>query len=449
MKNDREERRRAFALDNLGCAKNQVDAEVMIRYLEEAGWRYTGDFSEAELIIVNSCGFIEPAKQESIDTTLELRSAYPGARILMAGCLSQRYGPDLHGDFSEADGFFGNRDLSRIVEAAEEVSGGKSSLIVPPYAEYDRRRDILLSFPGSAYLKISEGCNHRCSFCAIPLIRGGLRSIPRERLMAEACDLIDRGIFEINLIAQDLAAYGSDRGDSEFIPLLRDLASLPGDFRLRLLYIHPDNFPEELVSVVRDHPKITPYFDIPFQHASPKILTAMGRRGDADAYLSLLERIRSGLPDAVVRTTFLVGFYGEGDTEFDELLRFQEQARFDWAGVFSYSPEEDTAALSYEGKAGFSREPNAAWEREEELKRLQLPISEERMDRFVGTTQWVLTEEPVQQEELVLGRAYMHAPDVDGAVVVHGSGIEPGQKLRCRIVRRNNIDLEGVVVGDE
>jgi ribosomal protein S12 methylthiotransferase len=466
-----------FALDNLGCAKNQVDAEVMIRYLEEAGWEYTEDFSRARLIIVNSCGFIEPAKEESIETTLEIRSQYPGARILLTGCLSQRYGAELSEGLEEADGVFGNRDLSRIVETAERVMEEGEALELPDYAEYDRSREKLLSFPGSSYLKISEGCSHRCSFCAIPIIRGGLRSIPRETITTEALRLIESGVFEINLIAQDLAAYGKDYGEGEFISLLRELAGLPGDYWLRLLYIHPDEFPRELISVVRDHPAVLPYFDIPFQHASPKVLRAMGRRGDAESYLSLIDEIREGLPEAVIRTTFLVGYYGEGEREFEDLLEFQRRAQFDWAGVFSYSPEEGTAALAYEGKEGFTRESGAAAEREGRLKSLQQSISEERMERFVGRSLRVLVEERVRKEDLILGRAYLQAPEVDGAAVIHLPGgehtseevsggrslpagavrsgsaatfrsdaeIRPGDTIDCRIVRRNNIDLEGVI----
>ncbi|MFO7848591.1 MAG: 30S ribosomal protein S12 methylthiotransferase RimO [Spirochaetia bacterium] len=460
MKQSTEDTHRLFALENLGCAKNQVDAEVMIRYLEDSDWRRTEDFSKASLIIVNTCGFIEPAKQESIETTLELREEYPHARILLAGCLSQRYGEELHSGLKEADGIFGNKDLSKIVEAADSVSKGESPLLLPHYAEYDRKRDNLLSFPGSVYLKISEGCDHRCSFCAIPLIRGGLRSIPKTDIVEEARGLIDRGVFEVNLIAQDLAAYGREHGSAEFIPLLRELAGLPGDFRIRLLYIHPDEFPPDLISVVRDNPAIVPYFDIPFQHASQKVLRAMGRRGSGEDYLSLIEKIRDGLPEAVIRSTLLAGFYGEGEGEFRELLEFQRQAQFDWAGVFSYSPEEGTAALAYEGKPGFDRPSEEVEERVKILKERQYRISEMRMDRFVGKKLRILIEEPVEQENLFLGRAYLHAPEVDGAAVIHmpeghpslnktdrvkPGAFEPGKVVTCRIVRRNNIDLEGVV----
>jgi ribosomal protein S12 methylthiotransferase len=439
---------RRFSLENLGCAKNQVDAEVMIRRLLEAGWEYTEDPDRAQLIIVNSCGFIEPAKQESIDTTLDLRDRYPDKKILLAGCLSQRYGSELAGELAEVDGIFGNRDLSAVVETAEAALRGESPVALPAYAEYDERRSTLLSFPGSSYLKISEGCRHRCSFCAIPLIRGGLRSMAREEVLEEARRLIRSGVFEINLIAQDLASYGLDRGEAEFLPLLRELAGIPGDFWIRLLYIHPDSFPGELIPLIRDHPKILPYFDIPFQHASVKVLRAMGRRGNADSYLSLVERIRGALPDAVLRTTLLVGFYGEGEREFEELLQFQQSAQFDWAGSFTYSPEDETAALTYEGRPDYGREPDAAAQRERRLRDLQQSISEGRMERFAGRTLRVLVEERVEQEELLLGRAYLQAPEVDGAVVIHpaaGQLPEAGRTVTCRILRRNNIDLEAVV----
>ncbi len=451
MEKDDTQRGYHFALDNLGCAKNQVDAEVMIRYLMDAGWSYSEDFEGADLIIVNSCGFIEPAKEESIETTIELRERYPDAKILMSGCLSQRYGGELRDGLKEADGIFGNRDLSRIVETAELLMREKRPepvLSLPDYSEYDRSRETLLSFPGSSYLKISEGCDHRCSFCAIPLVRGGLRSIPRETIIGEAERLIAKGVFEINLIAQDLAAYGKDRdpeGGSGFTSLLRELAELPGDFRLRLLYIHPDEFPGDLIPLIQEESKILPYFDIPFQHASKRVLRAMGRRGDADTYLRLVNTIREELPDAIIRTTFLVGYYGEGEEEFEELLDFQRRARFDWAGTFSYSPEEGTAALAYEEKPGFEREAEAAEEREKRLKEEQQRISEERMERFVGRSLRVLIEERVEEEELYLGRAYLQAPEVDGAVVLHAEReLSPGAACSCRIVRRNNIDLEAV-----
>ncbi|MFP4179583.1 MAG: 30S ribosomal protein S12 methylthiotransferase RimO [Spirochaetaceae bacterium] len=479
MEKRKEHTHRLFALENLGCAKNQVDAEVMIRYLKDSGWIYTEDFSKADIIIINSCGFIEPAKQESIETTLELSTEYPKARILLAGCLSQRYGEELHTGLQEADGIFGNRDLSKVVDAAESVYRGESPLLLPHYGDYDRKRDNLLSFPGSVYLKISEGCDHRCSFCAIPLIRGGGRSIAKTHIVEEAKALIDRGVFEINLIAQDLASYGKDLGKADFIPLLRELGNLSGDYRIRLLYIHPDEFPSDLVSVVRDYPVIVPYFDIPFQHASEKVLRAMGRRGNAESYLSLIEKIREGLPDAVIRSTLLTGFYGEGESEFGELLEFQEQAQFDWAGMFAYSPEEDTPALAYEGKPGFERPSEGprgeGAKRVKILQERQYSISESRMERFVGKTLRILVEEPVEGENLFLGRGYLHAPEVDGAAVIHlpeatalsrgvdtntssalepgragfepgRAAFEPGKVVSCRIVRRNNIDLEGVVV---
>ncbi len=493
MNEVREKEQRVFSIENLGCAKNQVDAEVMIRYLSDAGWEYSSEHEDADLIIINSCGFIEAAKQESLESTIEIRQRYPSAKLVLAGCLSQRYGNELRRELQEVDGIMGNGDLSKIVDLAavvcETEAGGTGStgstdgtfgngstdgaepapaLLLPSHAEYDRRRERLLSFPGSAFLKISEGCDHRCSFCAIPLIRGGLRSIPRRIVLDDARALIERGIYEINLIAQDLAAYGSDEAagregsavgnppsssewqHGEFLSLLEDLAELPGDFRLRLLYVHPDNFPAELPELVKRKKKLLPYFDIPFQHASKKLLQAMGRRGDAEKYLGLVEGIRETLPDAIIRTTFLAGFYGEGRDEFESLLDFQQRARFDWAGVFAYSPEEDTAALGYEGKQGYERPDQKETEaRVDELQRRQIEISEERMDRFVGSRLKVLIEEEVEGEELTLGRAYIHAPEVDGAVVVHGKGMEAGDRLCCRILRRNGIDLEALPVRDE
>lgn len=461
MNEVREIERRVYSVENLGCAKNQVDAEVMIRYLNDAGWHYSAEHEDADLIIINSCGFIEAAKKESLETSLEIRQMYPQAKLILAGCLSQRYGAELQRELQEVDGIMGNGDLAKIVdlaallcetEAGHDGAEASPALVLPSPADYDRRRSRLLSFPGSAFLKISEGCNHRCSFCAIPLIRGGLRSIPRRLLIDDARALIERGIYEINLIAQDLAAYGSDTAHDEsgeahgdFLSLLEDLAELPGDFRLRLLYIHPDNFPAKLPQLVKRKKTLLPYFDIPFQHASKKILRAMGRKGDAEGYLELVEGIRMILPDAVIRTTFLVGFYGEGKDEFEELLDFQKRARFDWAGVFPYSPEEETAALGYGGKKGYELpKVKETAGRVDELQRQQTAITEECMDRYVGRRLKVLIEEAVEGEDLALGRAHIHAPEVDGAVVVHGKGLEAGDRFCCRILRRNGIDLEAL-----
>ena len=429
-------------IENLGCAKNQVDAEVMLRRLEEEGWSWTDDPASADLIIVNTCGFIAPAKEESLETTMALRSRYPEARILFAGCLAERYGDDMSDSLPEVDGIFGNRDVSRVPEAAEKALSGRRAVVKPKEHRLVQGRSRLFTHPGAAYVKLSEGCSHRCSYCAIPLIRGTLRSYTLEEVLEEVRSLLDRGIFEVNLIGQDLAAFGTDRGKREFPELLQRISELSGDFWIRLLYIHPDNFPTEILPLMQRDPRILPYFDIPFQHASPRVLRDMNRTGDRESYLALLSEIRTALPDAVIRTTFMTGFPGEKKSDFEELLRFQREAQFDWAGAFVFSREEGTPAAGMRGAVGDRLVRGKAEERKRRLEEEQQRISEERMQRFAGSRLRVLVEEQVAEEELALGRAYLHAPEVDGAAVILAEHTEPGTTFEGRVLRSNGIDLE-------
>ncbi len=432
-------------IESLGCAKNQVDSELLLTYAMENGYERTEDVEEADVIVVNTCGFIESAKKESIDTFFSLHEQNPDARIIMAGCLAQRYGRSM--ELEEADAIFGNRDLSLF----PEILSGKEKLLIPeypdPYAERDDRR-VLLNFPGSAYLKISEGCNHRCAYCAIPVIRGPLRSRPMEKVVAEAERLIESGIHEINIVAQDLGAYGTDDGGaSRFVELMDHLSSLSGDVFYRMLYIHPDTFPEGLIELCRERRNILPYFDIPFQHADPKVLRPMKRTGNPETYLALIERIRAALPDAVIRTTLMLGFPGEDREAFDTLLGFVRSARFDWMGSFLYSREEDTPAYDMRGEEEHEKAGKKAARWQKELEATQEEITAERLQRFVGNEYTALIEEKVEGEDLAIGRIYAQAPDVDGLTVIMGRGMEPGDLVRVGIRAVRGVDLEGVRIG--
>jgi ribosomal protein S12 methylthiotransferase len=409
----------------------------MIAALQKAGWSLATGPGSADVLIVNTCGFITEAKTESIETSLALKARHPDKRVVMAGCLSERYRDVLARELPEIDGFLGNRDPADIVELLEGRRSAPADLsgFARPY-----ERPHLLSFPGSAYVKIAEGCANRCTYCAIPLIRGALASRDRGEILAEIRGLRDRGIKELILIAQDLGSYGNDRGGAALVPLLSDIASLEGDFWVRLLYIHPDHFPRGILDVIAADARFLPYFDLPFQHAAPGILRGMGRRGEPDRNLALVSEIRSRLPLAAIRSTFLLGFPGETDADFAQLLDFQDKARLDWAGTFTYSREEDTPAYSMGGKVTKA----TAARRKAELESRQVPITERALDARISTTLDVLVEEEVEGEDMSIGRGYLQAPDVDGLVVLRRR-LPPGTVTRARIIRRNGFDLEAEI----
>jgi ribosomal protein S12 methylthiotransferase len=460
-----------YFLDPFGCVKNQVDAENMMAHLNKAGWESVSEAEQAELIIVNSCGFIESAKQESINAVLEWRKLYPDKKILLAGCLAQRYAKELSENMPEADGFFGVNNITQIVQTAGNlVSGSKDAMseynaicadntpeymarnIEPPAGERP-----LLSPPGSAYVKISEGCNNRCSYCAIPLIRGSLVSRTIPDILEECRMLLDRDIRELCIVGQDIGAFGTDvSAASKFPELLNAISSLEGRFWVRLLYIHPDHFPLQILDLIKKDSRFLPYFDIPFQHSSQKILTAMNRHGNAEKYLALLKTIRTELPNSIIRSTFLLGFPGETEDDFSELLDFQQKANLDWLGCFTYSREEDTVACSMKERIPVK----TANKRKQIIEGRQIPITEKNMDRFTGQNFEVLIEEQISAdntgndsattedgENLWLGRLYCHAPDIDGAAVITGNNTEmkalqTGSLVRCKVIARRGFDLE-------
>ncbi len=438
-------------LENLGCSKNQVDAETMLRILAEDDYMRTDDPTEADIILVNTCGFIESAREESVESFFSLHQINPEAKILFTGCMAERYAGELSVELAEASAIFGNRDLSKIREVVDRVTKGErvvETYAYPPVKEEVYERDELLNFPGSAYLKISEGCNHRCAYCAIPIIRGDLRSRPMEMILKDAQHLLGEGIRELNLIAQDLAAYGTDTGDgsSRFMDLLARLVALEGDFRLRLLYIHPDAFPAELPRFIVENPKVLPYFDIPFQHAATPILRSMGRTGTKESYLSLIESIRATVPGAVVRSTIMLGYPGEDDKAIAELFDFIEKAQLDWVGSFLYSREEGTKAYNLRNQKEHAKASKAAAIIQKKLEKLQQGITETRLEQFVGKEYDVLIEEKIEQEDLAIGRIYSQAPEVDGLTVVMGHNLIPGSVVKCGIRAVKGIDLEAVLV---
>ena len=437
-------KKNTYYIDPFGCVKNQVDAENMMAYLNNAGWQNADDAGQAEVIIVNSCGFIESAKKESIDAVLQWRKFYPEKKILLAGCLSQRYAKELPELLPEADGFIGIEEPKKI---AEKVSVWKNSstdlkklnrLTQTKIKTLTTGERPLLSLPGSAYVKISEGCNNRCSYCAIPLIRGSLvcRTIPD--ILDECGALLKRGIKELCIIGQDIGSYKVG------LPkLLKAISTLTGNFWVRLLYIHPDHFPPEILDIMESDKRFLPYFDIPFQHASAKILQAMNRNG-TEKYLNLINKIRSRLPDAVIRSTFLLGFPGETEEDFSALLNFQEQAKLDWLGCFNFSREEGTAAYTMKNRVP----AKIAVMRKKLIEEKQIAITEKNMDRFKGKTLEALIEERIDSSEdtdvIWLGRLYCQAPDIDGCAVITGGedNLQAGTLVKCKVINRRGFDLE-------
>ncbi|MCL2007105.1 MAG: 30S ribosomal protein S12 methylthiotransferase RimO [Treponema sp.] len=463
-----------YFLDPFGCAKNQVDAENMMASLNGAGFISEESAEEADLIIVNSCGFIESAKKESIDAVLAWHKLFPGKKILLAGCLAQRYKEELSVELPEADAIFGIDDLPGIVEAVTALAAGRGRRGPDSgVARSGDRREVrrgerceaalrggpdpgagarpLLSLPGSAYVKISDGCDNNCSYCAIPLIRGRFKSRPIESLVEECKTLLERGIKELCLIGQDLGSYGRDfPGSGKSLPaLMQALSGLNGDFWVRLLYIHPDHFPLSILDIMEGDRRFLPYFDIPFQHSSEKILKAMNRSGTAENYLGLIEKIRGRLSDAVIRSTFLTGFPGETEEDFALLLDFQRKASLDWMGCFTYSREEGTPAYDMKGRVT----KKTAALRKSLLEEMQIPITEKQIDRLVGRSSEVIVEERFEpafdsdESALYLGRLPCQAPEVDGtAIILTEKTLTLGAKLPCKVIARRGFDLEVTIV---
>jgi len=364
----------------------------------------------------------------------------------MTGCMAERYGKDILEMLPEADGVFGNRDPQKITDIVEDIFAGKKVAAFPPNMLIAPRRKNFLSLKNSVYVKISEGCSNACTFCAIPKFRGTLSSRSFDDVATEIEGLIDSGVKEINLIAQDLAAFGQDRGKNDFMPLLERVLKKPGDHWFRMLYLYPDHFPEEVLQLAATEKRLLPYFDLPFQHASGRLLKLMGRRGDDVQYLELIDRIRSTVPDAIVRSTFIVGFPGERDSDFQTLLDFQKKAKIDWMGVFTYSREEGTPAFRMQSEDAFELFKPQAEKRKQALEDAQAEITAVSLDRWVGRDLDVLIEEPIQGSDMALGRSFLQAQEVDGLVVVHGAGLVPGQVVQTKVTKRNGVDLEAKVI---
>ena len=481
---------------SLGCPKNLVDSEVMMGLLDRAGARLTAHPEEAEILIVNTCSFIDTAKQESIDTILEMarhKSSGSAKRLIVAGCLVERYRDEIQKSIPEVDAVVSTGELESILAAAGlapapaalspfNILGGHSAETRPgeesqagthkisaraegnqrerqgrfrrddwqgaarqlPTYLYDEKSPRLLTTPASsAYIKIAEGCDHPCTFCVIPNLRGKFRSRRFESVVAEARQLVARGASEITLIGQDTTCYGEDLGLNDGLALLLDaLARIDGLRWLRFLYAYPNRITGKLLETIARHENICKYLDLPLQHASPAVLKRMKRGGSADIFLKTLEKIRAMVPRVALRTSFIVGFPGESPRDFEILQEFISEAKFDWLGVFNYSDEEGSGAFSLDAKV-----PKRTIEaRRRKLMKLQQSISKRAKQQWVGRELVVLAEGESDETPLLWeGRTQFHAPEIDGKLYINDFGslttLEPSRFYRAQITEAHEYDV--------
>jgi len=448
-----ESRKITIGFVNLGCSKNQVDAEIMLGSLAENGFALTTDPARAEVVIINTCGFIEEAKQESINAIIEFgRLKKTGACkvLIAAGCLSQRYQAELLKDLPELDGVVGTGETGRIAEICRTLLApdGKTRRVwmaPPPYLYDELTPRLRLGRAHSAYVKIAEGCNRNCAFCAIPIMRGKQRSRPVESIVAEARRLAAEGVKEINLISQDTINYGVDLGlRSGLVALLRELVKVNGLRWIRPFYLYPQQISEELIALYAGEEKITKYIDMPFQHINDGMLRRMHRLGTKAHITGLVDRLRARIPGLTFRTAFIVGFPGETKAAFTQLKRYLAEMEFDRVGVFLYSDEEGTPAAAL----GRKLDRSVMEERRAELLGIQEAIALKQSRRKIGHTIEVLVEGASEETDLLLeARHEGQAPEIDGVVYLNEGGANVGDFVKAQITDAAAYDLVGRIVG--
>lgn len=435
---------KSFALVSLGCAKNLVNSEQMLYLMSEAGYTLVPEAEGAELVIVNTCGFIDAAKSEAIDTILEmaeLKKAGKLGGIIVTGCLSERYKDSISDELPEIDAVLGVGSFGDIVAAADAVIEGRHlHRFGDQSAPIDEIPRVVSTGPGWAYLRIAEGCNNFCAFCAIPYIRGRYRSRKMEDIVDEARELAARGIKELIVIAQDITRYGTDLyGKRSLAALCRELAKIEGVEWIRLHYLYPDQFDDELIDELAANDKIVKYLDIPIQHINDGILKAMNRRGTGAEIRALIKKLRERIPGLVLRTSLIAGLPGEGESEFEELCEFLREARIERVGVFPFSPEEGTPAAEME-HVDFDE----AQRRADLILELQAGIMDDFCAGFVGKTIRVICEGRDAESGMLYGRSYADSPDIDGQVFFDGDAAE-GSMTDVKI----NAAEDGILFGEE
>lgn len=435
---------------SLGCDKNLVESETMLGLLTKAGYEIVQDETEAELIIVNTCCFIHDAKEESINTILEMAEYKKSGNLkylIACGCLAERYREEVLEEIPEVDAIVGTASFDGLVDVIERVrAGGKAvaelkALTHLPATDTGR---LLTTGGHYAYLKIADGCEKHCTYCIIPKIRGGYRSVPMERLLSEAGTLASQGVKELILVAQETTLYGQDLyGEKKLPELLEKLCQIPGICWIRILYCYPEEITEELVLTIKKQPKICHYLDIPIQHAADSVLKAMGRRTTKRELMDKISHLRQEIPDIALRTTLITGFPGETKEEHEELMEFVDAMEFERLGVFTYSPEEGTAAAQM--KDQISEEVRE--ERQAELMQLQQEIAFENAEALKGKELTVMIEGFAAEENVYVGRTYMDAPGVDGLVFVQtGENFVSGDFVKVRVTGAYEYDLIGEVI---
>lgn len=446
-------RKQKFSIVSLGCARNLVDSEVMAGLLQQNHYDMVHEPEDADVVLVNTCGFIDAAKAESIDTIIEISRLKEEGKIkklVVAGCLAQRYPQELGKELPEVDLFIGTGEVPKIVEILQrqEADANRRQFVGIPQYLYDHATPRVRVTPSyTAFLKVSEGCDHKCAFCIIPQLRGPHRSRSIDSVVNETALLSHGGVKEINLIAQDLTAYGRDRKDgTTLLGLLKKMIEVPEVVWIRLLYAYPNFLDEPLLKVIRESEKICKYIDIPFQHISRRLLQRMRRGKSGSAVRETVEKLRDAIPALTLRTSLIVGFPGETDEDFETLLDFVEETQFDRLGVFKYSVEEGTAAADMDGKVS-EEEKERRWQ---EVMDLQATISQKKNKALIGTIDRVMIENIDLDSGKLAGRTQAHAPEVDGVVFTDGSEAssppKPGDIVDVKITDALEYDLIGEIL---
>ena len=433
---------------SLGCDKNLVDTEVMLGLLASRGHQMVDSEEIADVIVINTCCFIHDAKEESIQTILEMaeyKKAGSCKALIVTGCLAQRYKQEIIDEIEEVDAVLGTTSYDKIVEAIDEALAGHTSVEMTdidalPLVESKR---LVTTGGHFAYLKIAEGCDKHCTYCIIPKIRGNFRSVPIERLLKEAEDLVAQGVKEIILVAQETTLYGKDLyGEKSLHKLLRELCKISGLRWIRILYCYPEEITDELIQVIKEEDKICNYLDLPIQHASDGILKRMGRRTSKEQLVEIIGKLRKEIPDIAIRTTLITGFPGETQEQHEELMEFVDEMEFDRLGVFTYSPEEDTPAAVMPDQIP----EDVKEDRQAELMELQQEIAFDLAEEMIGREVLVMIEGKVADENAFVGRTYKDAPNVDGLIFVNADvPLMSGDFCRVRVTGALEYDLIGEV----